>query len=97
MPITRIMAAAAAVLGALLPAVAAAEIDDRINAFKQLFRKCSDIAVYLETGELPDSDYAGGAMAEVIDNGLAFLTQSDLVALVEFIAALKPLPSTRDR
>ena len=57
----------------------------------------TDIAVYLETGELPDSDYAGGAMAEVIDNGLAFLTQSDLVALVEFIAALKPLPSTRDR
>ena len=55
-----------------------------------------DIAVYLETGELPDSDYAGGAMAEVIDNGLAFLTQPDMAALVEFIATLKPLPSTRD-
>lgn len=50
-----------------------------------------DLTAYLETGETPDGDYAGGLMAEVIDNGLVFLTTSDRDALVEYLSTLAPI------
>ncbi|MBT6274363.1 MAG: cytochrome c [Chromatiales bacterium] len=52
-----------------------------------------DIGAYLSTGEMPDGDYAGGMMAEVIDEGLTHLTKIDSEALVEYIMALRPLPT----
>lgn len=53
----------------------------------------SDLTWYLELGELPDGDYAGGAMAEVIDNGLRHLTGADRTAIAEYILSLPPLPT----
>lgn len=49
-----------------------------------------DLAAYLESGALPDGDYAGGLMAEVIDNGLSALTTTDREALVEYLLSLPP-------
>ena len=43
---------------------------------------------YLSEGLLPDGDYAGGLMADVIDDGLAFLTPEDLQAIAEYITTL---------
>lgn len=48
---------------------------------------------YLELGETPDGDYAGGAMAEVIDNGMRHLTPADRDAIAEYILSLPPLPT----
>jgi mono/diheme cytochrome c family protein len=50
-----------------------------------------DLAAYLESGALPDGDYAGGLMAEVIDNGLSAMTTSDREALVEYMLSLPPI------
>ena len=50
-----------------------------------------DLAGYFEYGALPDGDYAGGLMAEVIDNGLSAMTTSDREALVEYLLSLPPI------
>lgn len=50
-----------------------------------------DITYYLQTGALPDGDYAGGAMAEVIDNGLTHLPEEDLRAIAVYLKTLRPL------
>jgi mono/diheme cytochrome c family protein len=47
-----------------------------------------DLSAYLEYGEMPDGDYAGGLMAEVIDNGLSMMTAADRSALVEYLMSL---------
>jgi mono/diheme cytochrome c family protein len=47
-----------------------------------------DLNYYLESGATPGGDYAGGLMAEVIENGLSFLTGSDREALVEYLISL---------
>ena len=44
-----------------------------------------ELLLYLEEGELPDGDYAGGAMADVIDNSTSLMDSDDLQALVEYI------------
>jgi len=51
----------------------------------------SEIAEYLETGLTPDGDSAGDLMAEVIDNGLRYLTKDDLRAIAAYIRSLKPI------
>lgn len=51
----------------------------------------SEIAEYLETGLTPDGDSAGDLMAEVIDNGLRYLTKDDLRAIAAYIRALPPV------
>lgn len=48
----------------------------------------SEIVEYLSEGLLPDGDYAGGLMADVIDDGLAYLTQEDLQAIADYIMTL---------
>ena len=53
----------------------------------------SEIVDYLQAGELPDGDYAGGLMAEVIDDGLQYLRPDDLQALAEYLKSLPPLAS----
>lgn len=53
-----------------------------------------DLLAYMEDGQLPDGDYAGGAMVDVIDNGLSKLTAQDRKAIAQYIMSLRPLPST---
>lgn len=52
-----------------------------------------DLAWFLETGELPDGDYTGGAMAEVVDHGTSRLTSTDREAIAAYLKSLPPLPS----
>lgn len=48
----------------------------------------ADIVWYLETGGTPGGDYAGGLMAEVIDNGTSRLTAEDRRAIAVYLRAL---------
>ena len=47
-----------------------------------------ELLLYLEEGELPDGDYAGGAMVDVIDNSTSLMTGEDLQALVKYILSV---------
>lgn len=51
----------------------------------------SELADYLSEGMRPDGDFAGGLMAEVIDDGLKYLNREDLDAIAEFIMTLPPI------
>lgn len=51
----------------------------------------SDLAYYLKTGADPDGDYAGGLMAEVIDEGLSYLDDQDIKAIVTYLKSLPPV------
>jgi len=51
-----------------------------------------EIVDYLTSGALPDGDYAGGVMAEVIDEGLVHLKPRDAKAIAEYLRALPPSP-----
>lgn len=48
----------------------------------------SDLIEYLDTGATPDGDYAGGAMAEEIDNSLHYLTREDRKAIAVYVMSL---------
>jgi len=52
-----------------------------------------DLVYFLKTGADPDGDYAGGLMAEVIDEGLSHLTQADLEAIADYLRSLLPVES----
>ena len=47
-----------------------------------------DLLLYLEEGELPDGDYAGGAMVDVIDNSTSVMDPADLQAVVRYILSV---------
>ncbi|WP_024510497.1 cytochrome c [Bradyrhizobium sp. ARR65] len=49
-----------------------------------------DIAYFLETGETPDGDSAGGSMARVIKN-IAQLPADDRAAIAEYVKSLPPV------
>ena len=51
------------------------------------------LAFYLEIGMDPDGDFAGGAMAPVIDLGTSKLTSDDRRAVAEYILSLPPRPA----
>ena len=53
----------------------------------------SDLVEYLETGAMPDGDYAGDAMAEVIDNNLSHLTKDDRKAIAVYVMSLPSVES----
>ncbi|MEM7227058.1 MAG: cytochrome c [Pseudomonadota bacterium] len=53
----------------------------------------SDIAWYLKTGFLPDGDYVGGAMVEVVTEGTSKLTDDDRRAIAEYLVSVPPLPT----
>jgi cytochrome c2 len=56
-----------------------------------------EIADYLETGNKPDGDVAGGLMAEVIEGtaaGYKNLTKQDRLAIARY---LKTLPAVRNK
>jgi len=52
-----------------------------------------ELDYFLESGELPDGDYTGGMMSEVIDNGTSRLTSKDRAAIVRYLRSLPALPS----
>lgn len=45
----------------------------------------------LRYGELPDGDYVGGSMAEVVDASSSRLTDADLEALIVYLLSLPPV------
>ena len=49
-----------------------------------------DIAYYLETGQMPDGDSAGGSMARVIRN-TSQLPPEDRAAIAEYLKSLPPV------
>lgn len=51
----------------------------------------NDLVYYLETGATPDGDYAGDAMAEIIDNSSSHLTKDDRHAIATYIKSLPAL------
>ncbi len=51
----------------------------------------SEVIDYLESGLLPDGDYAGGLMSEVIDEGLQHLTDQDRKAIAVYLKSLPPI------
>ncbi|MGH6906022.1 MAG: hypothetical protein ACREIR_25155 [Geminicoccaceae bacterium] len=44
-----------------------------------------------QTSILPDGDVFGGAMAEVVDDGLSHLSADDLEAIAEYLLTVEPL------
>ncbi len=56
-----------------------------------------DLTYYLRTGGTPDGDYAGGLMAEVIDNGLKHLTPADRAAIATFVLSVPAVDQRIER
>ena len=50
-----------------------------------------DLEEYLESGMLPDGDFAGSDMGEVIDNSTSRLTKADRKAMVDYIRSMAPV------
>lgn len=53
--------------------------------------RASELADYLATGLTPEGDSAGDLMAEVIDNGLKYLSKEDLAAIAEHVLSQPPV------
>lgn len=51
----------------------------------------ADIVRVLRTGMLPDGDYAGSAMGEVVDTSTSKLTDADRDAIAEYLLSLSPI------
>jgi len=51
-----------------------------------------DLEYFLESGELPDGDYTGGLMTEVVENTTSKLTPDDRQAMVDYLRSLEPIP-----
>lgn len=47
-----------------------------------------DLTYYLQTGMLPDGDFAGGLMSELIDLGYQYLTEEDREAIAVYLESL---------
>jgi len=54
-----------------------------------------DLETFLEIGMLPDGDFAGAGMGEVIDENTGKLTPEDRRAIAAYLAALPALPGPR--
>jgi mono/diheme cytochrome c family protein len=53
----------------------------------------SDIAYFLQTGMLPDGDFAGSSMSDVIDDNTSQLRENDRKAIAAYIESLPALPT----
>jgi mono/diheme cytochrome c family protein len=51
----------------------------------------SDLETFLETGMLPDGDFAGSGMGEVIDDNTSRLTPNDRRAVAMYLRSLAPM------
>jgi mono/diheme cytochrome c family protein len=49
-----------------------------------------EIIFFLEIGMLPDGDFTGGSMSQVIDDNTSQLTANDRIAIVEYVMNLEP-------
>lgn len=56
--------------------------------------RASELVDYLATGLTPEGDSAGDLMAEVIDNGMKYLTKEDLAAIAEYVLSLPPVENS---
>lgn len=54
--------------------------------------KTDDLVWFLERGELPNGDYTGGAMVDVIEHNTSRLTAQDRRAMAEYLESVPPLP-----
>jgi mono/diheme cytochrome c family protein len=52
----------------------------------------SDLVFAFQTSILPDGDVFGGAMAEVVEDGLSHLSREDLEAIADYLLSVEPLP-----
>jgi mono/diheme cytochrome c family protein len=52
----------------------------------------SDLVFAFQTSILPDGDVFGGAMAEVVKDGLSHVSREDLEAIAEYLLSVEPLP-----
>lgn len=52
----------------------------------------SDIEYFLEIGMLPDGDFTGSSMADVITDNTSHLTKEDRRAIAVYLQSLPPLP-----
>jgi mono/diheme cytochrome c family protein len=52
-----------------------------------------DIVSALKLGMLPDGDFIGGEMTEVVEHGTSKLTDADLKAIATYLASLRPIRS----
>ncbi len=50
-----------------------------------------DVVTYLKIGMDPDGDFAGSAMADVIEHSTGRLTDADRRAIVRYLRALPPV------
>jgi hypothetical protein len=50
-----------------------------------------DLDSLFRQGMIPDGDFVGGAMAEVVENTTAHLDESDLRAVIAYLRALTPI------
>jgi mono/diheme cytochrome c family protein len=57
----------------------------------------SDLVFAFQTSILPDGDVFGGAMAEVVEDGLSHLSKEDLDAIAEYLLTVEPLPDAPAR
>ena len=55
----------------------------------------SDIEYFLDIGMLPDGDFAGGSMADVIDDNTSHLTKEDRLAIVTYLKSLRGAAESR--
>jgi mono/diheme cytochrome c family protein len=53
--------------------------------------RAGDVAEFLKSGMLPDGDFAGGEMTEVINNTTGKLTDADRQAIVAYLKSLPPV------
>lgn len=56
-----------------------------------------DIAEALSSGMLPDGDFVGSLMADVVENGTSKLSDADRHAIAVYIKSLKPLPGPAEK
>jgi len=55
-----------------------------------------DIEYFLDIGMLPDGDFAGSSMVDVIEDNTSKLTRGDRLAIAAYLRSLPPLPSATD-
>ena len=50
----------------------------------------SDIEYYLDIGMLPDGDFAGSSMVDVIEDNTSKLTREDRLAIAAYLKSVRP-------
>jgi hypothetical protein len=56
----------------------------------------SDIEYFLDIGMLPDGDFTGSSMVDVIEDNTSKLTREDRLAIAAYIKSLPALESSED-